>query len=65
MSQFAARCGLSKQRIHQHLRAHRIVPAPVKVGPYWVFSDRARIKPGRPVGRAGWRKQLTSGKRHE
>jgi hypothetical protein len=43
MSQFAAKIGKSRQRVHQLMREGRITPAPKLIGSYYLVAANARL----------------------
>lgn len=43
ISQFADKIGLSRQRVHQLMREGRIFPNPIKVGSYFLVSEKAKL----------------------
>ena len=44
VKQFAAKIGKSRQRVHQLIREGRIWPAPIRVGCYFLVSQKARVR---------------------
>lgn len=53
LTQYSAKLGISRQRLHKLIIQKRIAPPPAKLGNYWVFKGGEKIIPvktGRPAG---------------
>ena len=42
-TEFAAKKGISRQRVHQYIKGGRIKPTPEKIGKWYAIKPNARI----------------------